>query len=276
LAEKAARRALQLDPGSAEAHASLAWINMIYHWNWNAARGGFLKAIDADPEYATARQWYSFFLMMKKETTRSIKEIETAHRLEPLSSIISKSVGQRLYHARMYDDAIARYNDALGKEPLDSLTHYWRGLAYEQKALAPGASPSQRSGLLADAIRDFEDAVRYAGNDVAPTLRAALGHAYAVSGNIAGARDILARLAQERKAGRYVSPIAEATVHIGLYRQAPGGAGGARHKAEALRLLQRAVRERASDLVLLIIEPRFDPLRDHPDFEAVRKRVRLQ
>jgi tetratricopeptide (TPR) repeat protein len=256
LAEKAADRALARDPGSAEALASRAWIDMIYRWKWEEARTGFGAAISADPDYATAHQWYSFFLMMKKETNESIKEIETAHRLEPLSPIISKSVGQRWYHKREYDEAVRWYNEALTKEPSDTLTHYWRGLAYEQKALDRATPPLQRPGLLASAIQDFEDAMEYAGNDVAPTVRAALGHAYALSGDTARANQMLAQLWRDRKAGRYVSPVAEATIQIGLFRRAPAGPNAAQHKTEALRRLQQAVDERASDLVLLNIEPR--------------------
>jgi len=275
-AKKAALRALELDPKSAEALASLAWINMIYDWNWNAARVGFLRAINADPEYATAHQWYSFFLMMKKETNESIKEINEAHKLESWSPIISKSVGQRLYHAGRYAEAIKEYDEALDKQPSDSLTHYWRGLVYEQQALLAPASSPQRFDLLKDALQDFEAAVRYAGNDVAPTLRAALGHAQALTGDTAGAGRALEELSSERRAGKYVSPVAEATVYAGLYDQAPDGPQKENFRGRALERLEQAVKGRASDLVLLNIEPRFKSLRDEDAFRAVSKKVNLQ
>jgi len=61
-AKAAAEKALQLDDGLAEAHASLAYVSMVYDWDWSTAEKEFHRAIDLNPNYATAHEWYAELL----------------------------------------------------------------------------------------------------------------------------------------------------------------------------------------------------------------------
>jgi tetratricopeptide (TPR) repeat protein len=255
-AREAVQKALSIDPNLVEARTSLAWIRMAFEWDWPAAEHQFKIATAHQPAYATAYQWYSLYLMTRGRTQASLSAIKKAESLEPLARVIAKSAGQRHFHAGNYSLAIAEYLEVLRAEPTSSLTRYWLALAYEQQALA-----SQRAGQRArakaqfqKALVEFQKAHKYSRGQPAPAILAGIGHLYAVSGTPAEARKKLQEL-QALKQQRYVSPVALATVYTGL---------GARD--QALAHLEEARRVRATELILLKIEPRFDPLREEERF----------
>jgi DNA-binding SARP family transcriptional activator/TolB-like protein len=257
-AEQYAREALKRDPDLAEAHTSLAWVKLVYEWDWPGAEREFLRAIDLNPSNETAHQWYSLYLMARKRTRESLQEIEEARALDPLSPIINKSVGQRYYHARRYNRAIAAYQEALTQDPTYSLTHYWLGLAYEQQALA-----LRQKRLLDRAIAEFQRAIQCSRGRPDPAIIAGLGHAYALAGRTTEAQtkqDELRQVAQRR----YVSPVALATLATSLG-----------DTDRALNWLRQAVIQRSGDLLMLGVEPRFDPLRSEPRFAALLDEISL-
>ncbi len=257
-ATAAAEKALERDPDSVEARTSLAWIKMTFAWDWDGAEELFLQATAQDPPYATAHQWYSFFLMALGRTQASLAQIRRAQDLEPHPSVISKSVGQRSFHARHYDEAVAAYQAALRADPNSSLTRYWLGLAYEQQALAH-RDPGPAGTAFQASLRELHKAYDLSNGD--PAVRAALGHVYAVSGRREEARtqrEALEALQQTR----YVSPVAMAILYTGLG-----------DKGRALDFLEKAKQERSPELTLLKVEPRFDPLREEPRFRRLVKAV---
>jgi DNA-binding SARP family transcriptional activator/TolB-like protein len=251
-AEQYAREALKRDPDLAEAHTSLAWVKLVYAWDWPGAEREFRQAIGRNPSNETAHQWYSLYLMARKRTQESLREIEEARALDPLSPVINKSVGQRYYHARQYNRAIAAYQEALTQDPTYSLTRYWLGLAYEQQAKA-----LRQKSMLDRAIVEFQRAIRFSRGRPEPALVAGLGHAYALAGRRSEALAKLAEL-QEASQRRYVSPVALATIATGLG-----------DTDQAFRWLRQAVNERSSELLMLGVEPRFDPLRSDPRFSRL-------
>jgi serine/threonine protein kinase len=93
LAKKYARRALQLDDSLAEAHASLAWSLFIYDWDWAAADAAFRRAIECDPQYAPAHQWYQFLLASRGQIEQALVEGLTAVEQDPGSVSARRSIG---------------------------------------------------------------------------------------------------------------------------------------------------------------------------------------
>jgi tetratricopeptide (TPR) repeat protein len=116
-AEEAARHALDIDGSLAEAHTSLAFATAKYEWDWPAAETGFRRALELNPEYATAHQWYAELLSGMGRHEQAIAEIAAARRLDPLSPIIQSVEGFIFYNARRYDQAITVCRATLARNP---------------------------------------------------------------------------------------------------------------------------------------------------------------
>ncbi|MEJ7654852.1 MAG: tetratricopeptide repeat protein [Chloroflexia bacterium] len=107
-AKEAAMRAIQLDEGLAEAHASLAFVLLYYERDWAGAEREFRRAIELNPSYATAHHWYAFNLAAMGRHNEALAEIKRAQELDPNSLIIGTAVANVLYYARQYDQTIAQ------------------------------------------------------------------------------------------------------------------------------------------------------------------------
>jgi TolB-like protein/DNA-binding winged helix-turn-helix (wHTH) protein/Flp pilus assembly protein TadD len=244
-AKAAATRALELDPALAEAHASLGFSKLEYDWDWTGAKEAFEEAIQLDPNYATARQWYSLYLNAIGRSEEAIAEAREALRLDPLSPVIAMAVGSRLYHARRFDEAIEQFRKTLELDPNFVLAHHNLGRTHLLKGQYP------------QAVEALEVARRLSGDQ--PARKAALGYAYALAGRQAEARSLLREL---KKKDAPSFPMALLSLSLG-------------EKQDALAFLEKAYKERHSDVTLLIAEPLLDPLRDHPGFQDLLRRVGL-
>src|SRR5690606_31822689 len=93
-AEAAARRALQLDPSLAEAHASLGYIALYYDWDWDAAEAAFQRSIELNPSYTVAHQWYANHLVARGRFDEAAREMTYARALNTLSLIDKRAPGR--------------------------------------------------------------------------------------------------------------------------------------------------------------------------------------
>ena len=134
-AREAAAHALALDPGVAEAQASLGYVSLYYDRDWAAAEAGFKRAIAINPNYSTAHHWYSVFLTAVGRRAEAAAEIERARQLDPLSVPIATDIGFELYYARRYDDATAQLHKVLEGSPKFPLAHLWLGRCYEARGM---------------------------------------------------------------------------------------------------------------------------------------------
>ncbi|HYK88763.1 MAG TPA: winged helix-turn-helix domain-containing protein, partial [Acidobacteriota bacterium] len=201
LAKQAALRALEIDDGLAEAHASLAGVLKTFDWNWSAAEKEYKRALELNPNYATGHHLYADFLSALGRPQEAIREIQTALDLDPLSLVISNEVGWNLYMARQYDGALEHALKTLDMEPDFPAARHTLGLVYEQ-------------------VRRFEEAIAahmqargISGEN--PASLAALGHACALAGNRDQARSILDEM-QALARRTYVSGYQSAILHAGL------------------------------------------------------------
>jgi DNA-binding winged helix-turn-helix (wHTH) protein/tetratricopeptide (TPR) repeat protein len=246
-ARAAAVRALELDERVAEAHTSLAFIKFRYDWDWDGAERGFTRAIELNPHYATARQWYAYFLSTQGRHDEALREIRCAQELDPLSLPIATGVGRFLYLAGRPDEAVAECSKAVEMDGTFAGAHLDLGLIYEQL------------GRYDDAIHELQRAADLSGGSHIPLAH--LGHAYGVSGRRDLAREVLSEL--RRLAAQIdVAPSDWAVFHLGLGE-----------KAEALRYLERAYEERDGFMVLLKVEPLLAPLRRERGFQDLLRRL---
>ena len=104
------------DENLAEAHTSLALIAENYDWDWQTAGKEFRRAIELDPNYPTAHQWYAEYLAWQGRFDEALAESERARQLDPLSLIISADRAAILYYSRQYDRAIEQLRTVLDME----------------------------------------------------------------------------------------------------------------------------------------------------------------
>ena len=116
-ARAAALKALELDPGLAEAHTSLALITENFDYDWGTAEKEYRRAIELNPNYATAHHWYAEFLSLQGRFPEALAESERARQLDPLSLIIAADHGVILFYARQYDASIAQFLAVQEMEP---------------------------------------------------------------------------------------------------------------------------------------------------------------
>jgi serine/threonine-protein kinase len=249
-AREEARKALALDEGLAEAHTSLAWVLFIHDWEWEAAGTHFLRAIQLNPRYPTARQWYGWLLIAMGRTDEAITQGRIALELDPASVSISRSLGWLFYMAQRTGEAIEQLQRALAMNPVSEETQWVLGLAFLQ------AGRYQEADI---ALREADAGARGANHHAF----AALGHLAVLQGRRGDAERALATLTELART-RYVSPVDLARLHIVL-----GDADGTFH------WLEQAHAERRGWMTYLNVEPLLEPIRGDPRFGELVRRMKL-
>jgi eukaryotic-like serine/threonine-protein kinase len=248
-ARDAATRALQLDESLADAHASLASVLYRYYWNWDEAEQHFKRAIQLNPNYATARQWYSAMLAARGRFAEANAQALQAQESEPLSLTIRSDVGRHLYFARQFDQSLAEHRKSVEMDPAFARAYCETGYVLDQL------------GKRDEAISEFQKALSLNGKYV--NALSGLGYALGVAGRNSEARGVIRQL-QELGRQHYVSPYHLAVVYAGIG-----------DKKEALTLLEKALDERFNWMVFIGVEPQFDGLRQDPRFAALERRMGL-
>ncbi|HWP41637.1 MAG TPA: tetratricopeptide repeat protein, partial [Blastocatellia bacterium] len=247
-AKAAATRAIEIDDELAEAYASMAWIEMVYDWDWEGSQRDFKRSIDLNPNYSIARLWRTVYLIATARFEEAHAEINRALNIDPLSPIINTIAGWPFYFSRNYTEAIATYRKALEIEPRYFPAHLLSGYAYGQR------------GDLVEAMECFQKASQLEQSSMA---LAGIGHTHARMGSRGKAMEVLAEMYELSKSG-YVSPYDVADIYVFLNESGP-----------AFEWLEKAYHDRSSWLILLGVEPRFDPLRGDPRFKELLRRIGL-
>lgn len=245
-ARAAALKALELDPDLPEAHTALALIVQNHDWNWPLAEREFRRAIELNPNYATAHHWYAEHLMWRGRFDEALQESERARQLDPLSLIIATDNGAILFFSRQYDRAIEKLRSVLELDPSFPRAHIIQAAYIE-------------IGMFDAAMADFE------------TQRHKVDHwywsffvyFYARSGRVAEARHAIQELLQLRERGG---------VQAGLIAHAFAVVGD---KEAALAWLEKAYEEHDNSLTGLKVGAGWDFLRDDPRFQSLLRRVGL-
>jgi TolB-like protein/tetratricopeptide (TPR) repeat protein/tRNA A-37 threonylcarbamoyl transferase component Bud32 len=247
-ARTAAEKALELDEGLAEAHATLAAISF-YHLDWDNVEAQFKRAIALDPGYATAMHWYALSLAAMGRRQESITEIKLARDIDPRSLIINANVGWCYYLAGDMDRAIEEEKNTLRLGPDFIVAHGYLGQAYLEKK------------LYEMAIEEFRQTIALAPGDM--SRKAELANAFAQAGKTDQAQEILQEFLQAPRE-RYVSAYDGAMIYA-----------GAANKQETLTWLERAYEERNPRLANIAVHPRFAFLRGDTRFESLLARMNV-
>lgn len=246
-ARAAATAALKINDELAEAHTVLAYIKAGYDWDFAGADHEYKRAIERNPNYATARQWYGEYLALMGRPTESIAEITRAQELEPLSLMINTDLGAALYCARRYDQAIDQLRKTLDLDSSFVRGHIELGFVYRQKE------------QYEEALSEFQKALGFDGEDAYALSH--LGYAYAALRRKDEAYKIIGQL-KERSKRKYVLPTDIAVVYAGLGEQ-----------DRAFEWLEKAFTQRDDNLLYLKVDPVWDSLRSDPRFADLLQRV---
>jgi len=247
-AEEAATKALALDGARAEAHTALGFVKH-YNWDWPAAEQDFKRAIDLNPNYANAHNFYASYLMSRGRVDESIAASNRARELDPFSLAISAQRGFLLENARRYNEAIEQLRGVIAMDPSHYQAFWFLGHTY--------AANKQFEEAIAAAEKAVELSER------APGALGMLGLVYGLAGRTADALKIRNELLELNKT-RYVTPAALVNVYIGLG-----------DKDQAFIWLEKAYQERSNYLAYLKVFPLIDPLRSDPRYADLVRRIGL-
>jgi len=248
-AKAAASEALRLDPAIAEGHAQLALVAFYYDWNWKEAEQEFQRAIELNPSYAPAHQWYSYYLRAMGRLPEALDEARHAQQLDPLSLPINVTLAGRYRDLGQYDQAMAVIQRTLELNPDFGLAHELLGSVYE------------REGNLPSSVAEWQKAAELSPNN--PSVLAALGHVYALAGNLSEAHKTADQLKTISK-HHYVSAWDMAVLYAGMS-----------DPNSAFRWLEKAYRDRESQLPFLKQDGRLARLRNDPRFQSLVRRIGL-
>lgn len=250
-AKAAALRALELDDRLAEAHTSLAYVKLNLDWDWAGSEGEYKRALDLNPNYATAHQWYAWELMLQGRDGESLAEMQKARELDPFSIAINTDVGLQAYYMRRFDAAIEQYLKTLEMDPRSTHLHLYLASAYVARGKYEDGFAEQQKWI--DLSGETADQKAQRSQDLL-----SLKKAYASRG--------------ERGAWRQWIEIVQHDPITG-----PAGIAGfyalLGEKDRAIDLLERSYEQREELLLYLKVDHAWDQLRADPRFESLMQRV---
>src|ERR1700727_1720382 len=199
-AYSAARKAVELDPQSAEAHASLGLV-LSHSWNWTQAEAEFKRALELDPQDANAHHWYGDYLSIRGRHDEAISEARRALELDPLNLMITPWVALRYYQTRDYSRAIEQGRSSVELDSNFAAAHLLLGEGYVQ------------AGSRSEGVSELKRAASLSGGS--PLYTAQVAVALAAAGRRGEALQIAHEL-ETISRERYVSPYGLAQIYAAL------------------------------------------------------------
>ena len=238
-ARAAAEKAIALDDSLAEAHVSLAMVRASYDWDWVGAEQEFRRAIELNPNYATAHQWYGISLASLGRFPEAERELKRAQELDPLSPIVNMGVGEVLSWEGRDDEAISQYKRVIELDPSFAGVYGNIAMSYEMKHAYVEAVEGMKKEEQLDGNLEFAALLEraYARGGFHTVLEQELKNALSESGK------------------KYVNPVGVAELYAQL-GDVP----------RALQWLEKGYEAHASGMQFLAISRGFDGIRSDPGF----------
>jgi len=248
-AEAAAVKALEINESLPEAHSSMGVIAWEYHRDRARADKEFQLALQLNPGYATAHQWYAEFLSADGRHEEALAAIHRARELDPLSLIINSVVGYIYYYARRYDEAIVACRKTLELDPDFGPAHLYLSWIYIQKGMHDESAAERRKAMARSSLDNQNEAGYQA--------------AFKAEG-ITGARRWLVAERIKQSKREYVPPYWIAVLYAGLAEP-----------DKAFEWLEKAYRQNDPSLTRIKVDPKLDPIRSDPRFASLVKSMGL-
>jgi TolB-like protein/DNA-binding winged helix-turn-helix (wHTH) protein/Flp pilus assembly protein TadD len=245
-AKDAAAAAVRGNASLGETQLAVGSLNWVLDWDWKAAETAFRLAIRLDPSNAAAHRSLGHALSQSGQHAQAESEMRRTRELEPLEPVTYALSAQVAFQARQYPAALEHARRAI---LIDS--QFWIG--YMQLAQA-----YEQMGQPDLALAALSDAARFSGNN--SKVSSLRGYLLAKTGRLNEAREVLRRLESD-SSGRYVPPVAIALVHAGLGEQ-----------EAVMEWLAKAYEARDVHLIYLTVDPKWEPYRADPRFQALLTR----
>ena len=243
----AAQKALELDPGLAEAHTLLAGIHQ-EQWRWTEAETEYKRALKLNPNDATAHDGLARWFLCQGRPDEALAWVRRGRDLDPVA-VSGTHVAWVLFLARRYDEATRELRSVLAVQPDDAMALWYDGFVLTADDQSKEAIPV------------LEKAYSISGNSSA--VMGVLARAYAHSGRRADALRLIAELKKRKQAG-YVPAAAFLNAYLGLDDH-----------EQAFVWFEEAYKEHSNILQWIKVHPYFDPIRDDPRFKDLMHRVGL-
>jgi tetratricopeptide (TPR) repeat protein len=249
-AKASVRRAIELDEGLSEAHATLGAILALYDWDWPGAQRELMRSIELNGSSPGARDIYAFYYLRPVgRIDEAVAEIQNALSLDPLSILFRVHLGFLYYLQRNYEHSIAQFRKVIEMNPQYYLAHAMMAPVYTQMGRYDEAFACYGKARQADADSKFVDSLE-------AMTRAAAGQSEK-------AAEMLEAV-QHRSSREYISPVSIAYIFTAM----------GNHDA-AFAQLDRAIQDRDPNILGLKWNPIFDSIRGDERYRALLKKIQL-
>jgi len=253
-AKAAAQKALELDNDLAEAHAVLAERKVSDEWDFVGSEASYKKAIELNPNFASAHQWYSEVLSRLGRHEEAIAEIQKAHEIDPFSRAVNMNIGLRLLEMRRYDEAMAQFEQLVRSEPDYPMAHAFLGGIHAQRG---------EFDLAMDLGCKAEVLLKIETPETCAKKKIEVGKAVKDGGREGYWRYILADELRRYERGEN-SAVDVASAYAEL-----------NEKEKSFEWLEKAFAAHSSEITYLKIDYSFDSIRADPRFNELLRRIGL-
>jgi TolB-like protein/DNA-binding winged helix-turn-helix (wHTH) protein len=246
-AEAAIRRAIELDPDLPNAHAALGTLQMIWHWNWDAADAEFRLAMAKEPVEPSTLVRYAQYLAARGRLDEAIATQRRAAELDPRSPLVLQQLGRLYYFKGRPQDALVQWKKSLDIDPRFWWSNLFMSFVYRDMGDYKGWFDQQKrvfelSGVPLPIIEEFEHTAQLKGYE--ETLRTMVHYQEAAAAKTGP--DSMTLAIEHAKFG---------------------------DRDAAIRWLEALLPVRSNDIIYVNVEPAFAPFRSDPRFQAIVKKV---
>jgi eukaryotic-like serine/threonine-protein kinase len=243
-AKQAAEKAIELDPNLAEAQTSLAYIEHTYDWKFAESEKRYKRAIELNPNYATAYQWYAELLLQQRRFDEAQNTAKKAVELDPLSLITNNGYAQAYYFAKQYAEAEQLYRKVLEIKPEFAVAN--RQLAQSLVA----------QGKIQEALSESDKAYESGGE----SFKLTKGMTYASAGDRENAKRFISD---------YTGLDARQVYDMAIIHALMG------EDAKAIDGVEILIEQRSVFVLYGNVAPDLDKIRENPRFKSLMRQVGL-
>jgi len=245
-AKEAVMKSLEIDPTLAEAHAALGYIRFRIDWDWNEAEKELKKAIALKPGYSTAHEWYALFLAVQERLDESLKEMQFAYELDPLSSNVNTGLARIYGFRNETDKAVTQIKKTLVLDSNYAEAYFTAGMTYFKRKEYQKAVPF------------FTKAIDLANRR--PIMLGWLGRTYSKLGKMTETKQLLAEL-QAPPANN------DKLYSVALIKSSLG------QDDEAFNILENLVIQKYGLMIYMNADKSYFEFSDQPRFQKMLKKM---
>jgi adenylate cyclase len=249
-AHQLARQAIELDPEQADSRYAMARVLFQFEWDWEAAEAEFLHGVRLNPNNSNGLATYGAFrVLIHGDCEGGLALLDSARDIDPFNPGIHFDLGVYNFQCRHWEESIRHLERTNELVP----DFYWPRMIIAWNNLLAGSTEL--------AVQQCDRVVEEAGSGFDFRLLGSCAWVYATAGQASKATVMMEKLSNP-PAGIRVDPLTHSYVCLVFD-----------DTTCALDYLEKAIRQRSSEMIFLRTMPALDPIRDEPRFQAVMKQM---